>query len=141
MQLEYTGYNIQPVTQEERLNEIHCSVWRVRMVTHTHIRWAVGGYEVAHSILSADLCMVTNIQWRTVTTAWSDLYKACSKKDRTSAMKTLLLTLHHFKQCPLQSSPLYWRYTVPSVISIVRMHHFVMARSSLTVFSRISSVV
>jgi hypothetical protein len=80
MQLEYTGYNIQPVTQEERLNEIHCSVWRVRMVTHTHIRWAVGGYEVAHSILSADLCMVTNIQWRTVTTASSDLYKVCSKK-------------------------------------------------------------
>ena len=29
--------------------------------------------------------------------------------------------LQHFKHCPLQSSPLYWRYTVPNVSSIVRM--------------------
>ena len=36
MQLEYTGCNIQPVIQEERLNGIHCSVWRVRMLPHTH---------------------------------------------------------------------------------------------------------
>ena len=46
-------------------------------------------------------------------------YKACSKKDRTFAIKTLSLILQHFKHCPLQSSPLYWRYTVPNVSSIV----------------------
>jgi hypothetical protein len=51
----------------------------------------------------------------------SPLYKACSKKDRTFAIKTLLLILHHFKHCPLQSSPLYWRYTIPNVFSIVGM--------------------
>ena len=31
------------------------------------------------------------------------------------------LILQHFKHCPLQSSPLYWRYTVPNVSSIVGM--------------------
>ena len=46
-------------------------------------------------------------------------YKVCSKKDRTFATKTLLLILQHFKHCPLQSSPVYWRYTVPNVSSIV----------------------
>jgi hypothetical protein len=34
-------------------------------------------------------------------------YKACSKKDRTFAIKILLLILRHFKHCPLQSGPLY----------------------------------
>jgi hypothetical protein len=29
--------------------------------------------------------------------------------------------LQHFKHCPLQSSPLYWRYTDPSVSSIFGM--------------------
>ena len=29
--------------------------------------------------------------------------------------------LQHFKHWPLQSSPLYWRYTVPNVSSIVGM--------------------
>ena len=29
--------------------------------------------------------------------------------------------LQHFKHCPLQSSPLYWQYTVPNVSSIVGM--------------------
>jgi hypothetical protein len=29
--------------------------------------------------------------------------------------------LQHFKHCPLQSCPLYWRYTVPNVSSIVGM--------------------
>ena len=29
--------------------------------------------------------------------------------------------LQYFKRCPLQSSPLYWRYTVPNVCSIVGM--------------------
>jgi hypothetical protein len=48
-------------------------------------------------------------------------YKACSKKDRTFAMKTSLLILQHFKHCPLQSSPLYWQYTVPNISSIVAM--------------------
>jgi hypothetical protein len=37
------------------------------------------------------------------------IYKSCSKKDRTFAIKTLLLILQHFKHCPLQSSLLYWR--------------------------------
>jgi hypothetical protein len=41
------------------------------------------------------------------------------KKDRTFAIKTLLLILQHFKHGPLQSSPLYWPYTVPNVSSIV----------------------
>ena len=48
-------------------------------------------------------------------------YKACSKKDQTFAIKTLLLILQHFKHCPLQSSPLDWRNTVPNVSSIVGM--------------------
>jgi hypothetical protein len=43
------------------------------------------------------------------------------KKDRTFAIKTLLLILQHFKHCPLQSSPRYWRYTVPNISSIVGM--------------------
>jgi hypothetical protein len=43
-------------------------------------------------------------------------YKACSKKDRTFAIKTLLLILQHFKHCRLQSSPLYWRYNVSSTV-------------------------
>jgi hypothetical protein len=30
-------------------------------------------------------------------------------------------TLQHFKHCPLQSSSLYWRYTVPTVSSVVGM--------------------
>jgi len=42
------------------------------------------------------------------------------KKDRTFAVKILLLILH-FKHCPLQSSPLYWQYTVPNISSIVGM--------------------
>ena len=48
-------------------------------------------------------------------------YEAHSKKDRTLAIKILLLILQHFKYCPLQSSLLYWRYTVPSIFSIVGM--------------------
>ena len=47
--------------------------------------------------------------------SFSSKYKVCSKKDETFAIKTLLLILQHFKHCPLQSSPLYWRYTVPNV--------------------------
>jgi len=43
------------------------------------------------------------------------------KKKRTFAINTLLLILQHFKHCPLQSSPLYWRYAVPNVSSIVGM--------------------
>jgi len=46
------------------------------------------------------------------------MYKICSNKDRTFAIKTIL---QHVKQCPLQSSPLYWRYTVPNVSSVVGM--------------------
>jgi len=49
------------------------------------------------------------------------VYKACSKKYRTFDIKTLLLILQHFKHCPLQSSALYWRYTVPNVCSIAGM--------------------
>jgi hypothetical protein len=44
-------------------------------------------------------------------------YKVCSKKDRTFAIKNLLSILQHFKRCRLQSSPRYWRYTVPNVQS------------------------
>ena len=46
-------------------------------------------------------------------------YKACSKKYRTFAIKNVLLILQYFKRCPLQSSPLYWRYTVSNISSIV----------------------
>jgi hypothetical protein len=62
------------------------------------------------------------------------LYNTCSKKDRTFAIKTLLLILQHFKHCPLQSSPLYWRYTVPNVSFIVGMlpgTHFLWWRAVL----------
>jgi len=41
------------------------------------------------------------------------------KKDETFAINTLFLIIQHFKHCPLQSSPFYWRYTVPNVSSIV----------------------
>ena len=61
-------------------------------------------------------------------------YKACSKKDQTFAIKTLLLILQHFKHCPLQSSPLDWRNTVPNVSSIVGMlpgKHFLWCRAVL----------
>jgi hypothetical protein len=47
--------------------------------------------------------------------------EAFSKEDRTFAIKTLLLILQHFKHCSLQSSPLYLRYTIPNVSSIVGM--------------------
>ena len=49
------------------------------------------------------------------------MYKVCSKKDRTFAIKTLLLILQHFKHCPSQSSPIYWQYTVPNISSIFGM--------------------
>ena len=43
------------------------------------------------------------------------------KKRLNFAIKTLLLILQHFKRCPIQQNPLYWRYTVPNVSSIVGM--------------------
>jgi len=43
------------------------------------------------------------------------------QKDQTFAIKTLLLILQHFKHCRPRSSPLYWRYTVPNISSIVGM--------------------
>jgi hypothetical protein len=49
------------------------------------------------------------------------MYEVCSKTGRTFAIKILLLILQHFKHCPFQISPLYWRYTVPNVPSIVGM--------------------
>jgi len=61
-------------------------------------------------------------------------YEVCSKKDRTFAIKTLLLILQHFKHCPPQSSPLYWQYTVPNVSSIFGMPpgtHFLWWRAVL----------
>jgi hypothetical protein len=30
-----------------------------------------------------------------------------------------LLILQHFKHCPLQSSPLYWQYTIPNVSALL----------------------
>jgi len=52
-------------------------------------------------------------------------------------MKTLLLILQHFKHCPLQSSPLYWRHTIPvsSIVEMLPGTHFVMACSCLITFS------
>jgi hypothetical protein len=41
------------------------------------------------------------------------------KKRPNSSYKEFIL--QHFKHCPLQSSPLYWQYTVPNVSSIVVM--------------------
>ena len=49
-----------------------------------------------------------------------DVYEVSSKKERTFAIKILLLILH-FKHCRPQSSPLYWQYTVPNVSSIFGM--------------------
>ena len=60
--------------------------------------------------------------------------KACSKTVRTFAIKTLLLILQHFKHCPLQSSPLYWQYTIPNISFIVGMlpgTHFLWWRAVL----------
>ena len=48
-------------------------------------------------------------------------HKACSKKDRTFTVKTLLLILQHLRTVSLQRSPLYWRYTVPNASYIVGM--------------------
>ena len=48
-----------------------------------------------------------------------NMYKAGSKEDRTFAIKTLLLILQHFKHRPLHSSPIYWRYSVSILSSIV----------------------
>ena len=48
-----------------------------------------------------------------------DKYKAYSKKRPNVCYKDFIL--QHFKHCPLHSSPLYWRYTVPNVSSIVGM--------------------
>jgi hypothetical protein len=49
----------------------------------------------------------------------SKKYKACSKKRPNFCHKNFIL--QHSKHCPLQSSPLYWRYTVPNVSSVVGM--------------------
>jgi hypothetical protein len=49
MQLEYTGYNIQPVIQEDGLNGIHCSVCRVRMVPHARARAHTHTYTRTHT--------------------------------------------------------------------------------------------
>jgi hypothetical protein len=46
-------------------------------------------------------------------------YKACSKKRPNFCYKDFIL--QHFKHCPLQSSPLYWRYTVHNVSFTVGM--------------------
>jgi hypothetical protein len=35
--------------------------------------------------------------------------------------KTKLFILKHLKHCPVQSSPLYWRYTVPNLSSTAGM--------------------
>jgi hypothetical protein len=43
----------------------------------------------------------------------------CVQKKTELCYKDLIL--QHFKHCPLQSSTLYWRYTVPNVSSIVGM--------------------
>jgi hypothetical protein len=59
-------------------------------------------------------------------------YKACSKKRLNICYKDFIL--QYFKHCPLQSSPLYWRYTVPNVSSIVETlpgTHFLWRRSVL----------
>jgi len=72
--------------------------------------------------------------WRyikSVVRTWS--YKACSKKDRTFAIKTLFYNIL-IKHCPLQSSPLYWRYSVHNVSSTVEMlpaTHFLWWRAVL----------
>jgi len=42
--------------------------------------------------------------------------------------------LQHFKDCPLQTSALYWRYSIPNVSSIVGMlpgMHFLWWRAVL----------
>jgi hypothetical protein len=59
-------------------------------------------------------------------------YKACSKKTPTFWYKDFIL--QHFKHCPLQSRPFYWRYTVSNVSSIVGMlpgTHFLWWRAVL----------
>jgi len=44
-----------------------------------------------------------------------------------SAFKGLMLILQHFKHCPLQRNPLYWRYTFPKV-SYIYIYVYKVAR-------------
>ena len=46
------------------------------------------------------------------------LIKGLFKKRPNFCYKDFIV---HFKHCPLQSSPLYWRFTVPNISSIVEM--------------------
>ena len=45
----------------------------------------------------------------------------CTRRVKKTELLYKDFTLQHFKHCPLQSCPLSWRYTVPSVSSIVGM--------------------
>jgi hypothetical protein len=66
------------------------------------------------------------------------------QKNRTFAIKTLLFVLQHFKQCPLQSSLLYWRTPFPTFLPLLEYfleHPFCDGAHSLIAFSWISSVV
>jgi hypothetical protein len=48
-----------------------------------------------------------------------DIQGVFKKKKPNFCYKDFIL--QHFKHCPPQSSPLYWRHTVPNVSSIVGM--------------------
>jgi len=49
---------------------------------------------------------------RMMSTLKNTLYKASSNKD-------FIAILQHFKHCPIQSSPLYWQYTVPTFLPLL----------------------
>jgi hypothetical protein len=50
---------------------------------------------------------------------WLLIIQGVFKKRPNFCYKDFIL--QHFKHCPLPSSPLYWRYTVPNVSAIVAM--------------------
>jgi hypothetical protein len=91
------------------------------------------GFNVYNSLL----CDVAEqlVNWErlcSISCHWKDRLQGVFKKRPNFCYKEF--TLQHFKHCPLQSSPLYWRYTVPNVSSIVGMlsgTHFLWWRAVL----------
>jgi hypothetical protein len=86
----------QPVTADGRMRYLNINFFS-KVCAYKDILWKRGYFwetycNIASIIILFCICVT---------------YKACSKKDRTFAIKTLLFTLQHFKLCLLQSTSLY----------------------------------